>query len=92
MMQRYPIAEARNRFAEIVHKLEKMPLVEVTRRGKPVAVLLSIQEYERLLSRGTGFWEAYEAFRDTFDLSELGIEPSIFQSGRDKSPGREVTW
>jgi len=64
--------------------------VEITRRGKPVAVLLSLREFQRLNSPEKRFWSAYEAFRDTFDLASLAITPEIFDGLRDQSPGREV--
>ncbi|MCC7352334.1 MAG: type II toxin-antitoxin system Phd/YefM family antitoxin [Anaerolineae bacterium] len=92
MPKRYSIAEARNNLAAIVHDVERSALVELTRRGEPVAVLLSMQEYKRLLPRKTGFWQAYMAFRDTTDLQELRIEPEVFAGLRDSSPGREVNW
>ncbi len=92
-MQSYSVAEARNHFAEIVRDLEKTPRVEVTRRGKPVAVLISVEEYERLCSKRPDFWEAYQAFREEYDLESLDIDPDeIWGDVRDKSPGREVDW
>ena len=48
MLHSYSLAEARNRFAEIVHDLERVGRIEVTRRGRRVAVLISVEEYERL--------------------------------------------
>ncbi len=89
MIPSYSVAEARNRFAEIIHELERVPRVEVTRRGRPVAVLISIEEYERLAGGGVTFWDAYTAFRDLFSLAEQGIEPELFEGLRDRSPGRE---
>ena len=44
MQKQFSIAEAKNRLPTIVHSVENGPPVELTRRGKPVAVLLSIQE------------------------------------------------
>lgn len=92
MIKEYSIAEARNQFAAIVHDLEIEPLVHLTRRGKPVAVLLAIEEYERLAAGRIGFWEGYEAFRNTVNLSILDIQPVVFEGLRDDSPGREVIW
>jgi antitoxin Phd len=63
MQKQFSIAEAKNRLPTIVHYVEKGPYVELTRRGKPVAVLLSIQEYERLSRKYTGFWNAISEFR-----------------------------
>jgi prevent-host-death family protein len=92
MIKEYSIAEARNQFAAIVHDLKTTPLIQLTRRGKPVAVLLAIEEYERLAAGRAGFWDNYQAFRNAIGLSELEIDPAIFSGLRDSSPGREVTW
>ncbi len=90
MSKRYTIAEARHNLAAIVHELERRAHIELTRRGEPVAVLLSMREYRRLATPGGGFWDAYESFRETVDLRQLNIEPAIFEGLRDRSPGREV--
>jgi prevent-host-death family protein len=58
----------------IIHYVEKGPYVELTRRGKPVAVLLSIQDYERLSRKYTGFWSAVSEFRRK--VEDEGIEIS----------------
>ena len=92
MTKQYSIAEARNRFAAIVHDLEQNSRIELTRRGEPVAVLLSIREYQRLQSGKGRFWEAYVAFRESVNLRELNIEPRVLEGARDPSPGREVAW
>ncbi len=92
MMPRYSIAEARDRFAEIVHDLKHVSRVEVTRRGQPVAILISVEEFEMLRSGNVTFASAYEAFRSKFDLAREGIEPSVFEGLRDRSPGREMSW
>jgi len=92
MMPRYSIAEARNRFAEIVHDLKHVSRVEVTRRGRPVAILISIEEFEMLRAGSVTFTSAYEAFRNTFYLAKAEIEPKAFEDLRDPSPGREMSW
>ena len=91
MPKQYSIAEARNHFTAIVRDVEREAAVELTRRGKPVAVLLSIQEYNRLSSGTGGFWKAFTAFRKRVNLQELAIDPDIFTGLRDQSPGREVS-
>lgn len=91
-MPSYSIAEARNRFAEIVHSLRRGRWVEVTRRGRPVAVLISIDEFDRLRAGNTTFAGAYETFRGKHDLTQAGIEPEVFADLRDPSAGREMSW
>jgi prevent-host-death family protein len=90
MFKSYSIAEARDRFTALIRGVEKDTPVELTRRGKPVAVIMSIQHYQQLQSRKRGFWQAYEAFRARHDLRALDIQPEIFSDIRDTDPGREV--
>jgi prevent-host-death family protein len=90
MAKKYTIAEARHNLAALVHDLEKRDRIELTRRGEPVAVLLSMRAYQRLAEPKQSFWEAYQAFRAEFPVEDLDIQPDIFTEGRDRSPGREV--
>jgi len=92
MAKRYSIAEARQNLAALVHELERKARIELTRRGEPVAVLLSMREYQRLVTDKHGFWQAYESFRSTVDLPKLQIEPEVFDGVRDRSAGREMHW
>ena len=90
MQKQFSIAEAKNRLPTIVHYVEKGPHVELTRRGKPVAMLLSIQEYERLSRKFTGFWSTISEFRRKFVDAGVDISERDFKGLRDLSSGREV--
>jgi antitoxin Phd len=48
MPRQYSVTEARHHFTALVEEVEQGAILELTRRGKPVAVLLSFQEYKRL--------------------------------------------
>jgi prevent-host-death family protein len=90
MTKSVSIAQARHNLAALVHELEEKPVIELTRRGEPVAALLSLREYKRLRGAQSGFWNAYTAFRKRSNLGELAITPKIWHGLRDSSPGREV--
>jgi prevent-host-death family protein len=92
MMPTYSVADACNHFAEIVHDLKHVSQIEVTRRGRPVAILISVEEFEKSRSGNLDFADAYGAFRSTVDLTQAGIEPEIFEGLRDASPGGEMSW
>ncbi|MCF8051262.1 MAG: type II toxin-antitoxin system Phd/YefM family antitoxin [Desulfobacterales bacterium] len=48
-MEHWQLQEAKNRFSEIVNKaLQEGPQV-VTRRGKKTVVILSVEQYQRLV-------------------------------------------
>ena len=90
MTRQYSIAEARNHLPAIVHDAEAGTAVALTRRGKPVAVLISIADYARLTRRSDP-WAALEAFRQSHDLADLNVE-EVFGEVRDRAPGRQVKW
>lgn len=43
-MNEIPVAEAKNRFSELVKRVEAGEQIVVTRRGKPVACLVAVDE------------------------------------------------
>jgi antitoxin Phd len=90
MPKTYSIAEARNDLPSIVHDVERGHPVKLTRRGRPVAVIVSLKEYERKVARRPTFAEAYEAWRATVELKEVAVASSYFMGLRDRSPGRKV--
>ena len=88
METQYTISEAKNRLPSIIHSVERGPSVKLTRRGQPVAILLSIKEYEKLVNKNIGFWNALTGFRK--QAGELGISDKDFEGIRDRSSGRTV--
>ena len=91
MSKRYSIASVRDHLASIVHDLEFVDSVEITRRGEPVAILLSKSRYDRLTASKSGFWEAYTAFTKEVNLVDLNIDPAeVFGDIRDQISGREI--
>lgn len=86
MEKQFTISEAKNQLTAIVHAVEKGPGVKLTRRGRPVAVVLSIAEYEALNRRRVGFWERLTILRER--AGEVDISDEDFENLRDASPGR----
>jgi prevent-host-death family protein len=84
------IAEAKNKLPSIIHSVEKGSPVKLTRHGRPVAVLLSIQQYESLSLGRRSFWAALKSFRDQMKKEDIQIEEADFEGLRDASRGREV--
>ena len=91
MSKQYSIAEAREHLAHVIQEAERGTKVELTRRGKPVVILLSLNEYERLSRKRGSFWESYQEFRRKY--SDLDVETAdAFEGVRDPSPGRDFSW
>jgi len=92
MTRRRSIAEARSNLPRLVREAETGKPVELTRRGKAVAVLIGRRDYDRLTSSYRSFSEAYGAFVRDVGLRELAIDPDeVFGSGRDRAAGRDVS-
>lgn len=90
MPKRYSIAEARSNLAAIVDQAEAGQEVELTRRGKPVAVVVSLSELEKLRDGRARFVERYRRFLETHALLDIGVERGFFESTRDRESGRKV--
>jgi cellobiose PTS system EIIB component len=91
MSRRYSIAEARFRLPSIVHEAESGVEVELTRRGQPVAVLVSYGEFERLRGKRQHFSDAYTKFLERHSLEQIGVEDDFAVSTRNRTIGRKVS-
>lgn len=92
MSRSYTIADARHNLAAIVHELEREPAIQLTRRGHPVAVLLSMSEHARLQGGSTTFGDTYQAFCASVDLAALDIDLAVFDGVCDLTSGHEMSW
>ena len=90
MAKRYSIAEARAQLPSIVDQAEAGQEIELTRRGKPIAVVVSLREFARLSNARVPFIQAYAKFLDTHSLSEVGLDDGLFKSIRHTAVGRKI--
>lgn len=89
MRRKHSIAEARTNLPKLIREAESGKVVELTRRGAGVAVLIGQKEYERLTSQSLRFSEAWSKFSREIDIGQLEIDPDdVFGDVRDRSPGR----
>ena len=90
--KQYTIVDAKNKLPALIHHVETGQAVELTRHGRPVAVLLSIKDYKRLNRKRDGFWRALVAFRSQLEKESIYSENDDFENLRDRSSGREVNF
>ena len=89
MQTKYSIKQARNQFTTLVREIQSNKYqIQVTSKGKPVAVILSIEEYERLLANQpkNDFWEAYQQYVEQWQDIPMDIEGDIWEGVRDQTP------
>ncbi len=87
MTRSYSIAQAKDQLARLVHQAEAGKPVELTRRGKPVAVVVSVADYSQMRGDVPSLWERLSDFRETEDIEDL---EHVFDDVRDTGPGRDV--
>ena len=88
---RVSVAEARQNFARLIKRAEHGSAIQITRRGEPVAVLLSASEYVAITGDRPSFVEVARQVRDRMRVDQLGIGDADVDGLRDRSPGREIS-
>jgi len=83
---RVSIAEARQNFARLIKRAEQGKTIEITRRGKPVAVLVSAAEYAAITGDRPSFIDATKRLRERLEIGD-----AEFKGLREKSPGRDIS-
>jgi prevent-host-death family protein len=90
MAKSYSVAGARAHLAEILDDVEAGRDVRLTRRNRPVAVVISTERYEMLRGERGQFASAYQEFLGRHAPAELDLSAEFFSSLRDRRPGRRV--
>ena len=90
MARDYSIADAKDHLPEAVRAAEQGDTVTLTRRGKPVAVLISIDHFRGLERSRPDFWEIARDLRQRAECEGAVFDQSDFEGLRDRSPGRDV--
>jgi prevent-host-death family protein len=86
------MTQASRHLPDILNFVEQGHSVELTRRGRAVAIVVSVSEYQLLHNQSHGdFWRALQAFRhqDTNDFAEWH---EALADVRETTVGREMTW
>ena len=73
------IQEIRSNFSQYIQRAQQGEVIVITKRGHQVAVLLSLEEYQRLISPKKNLFEAISQFRQDYPFDDEGHyeEPSI---------------
>lgn len=83
------IAEARNHLTELIREVEHGRPIEISRRGKVVAVIVSEAAFHRRKTRRNGFAKALREFMATRSPEGVVTDREI-ASWRQRGPGRKV--
>ncbi len=79
------ISHLKNHLPEIVHDVENGNDIHITRHGKPVAVIISLERYSRAFSSGHGIFNAIQRWRTLHPGAEGFTEKEV-EAMRDNEP------
>jgi len=88
-MSQATISELKNRLPEMVHTVEEGSDLQITRHGKPVAVMVSLSRYQHAFSSGKGVFSAIQRWRQQFSEVE-GFTDEELDQLRDKAPHTSI--
>jgi prevent-host-death family protein len=93
-MSETSIADAKAHLTRLIHRAESGEAVHITRRGKPVAVLVSESEYARLRQgkERPDFWQLVAEMRSDPEFEPIDWAPEEVDSWRDRRPVKDTEW
>jgi prevent-host-death family protein len=95
-MTQTSIADAKTQLTRLIHQAERGETVHITRRGKPVAVLLSEDEYARLREAQEraqpDFWDLVTEMRADPAFQPVDWSQEDVDSWRDRRPAQDFEW
>ena len=92
-MKTNTIAEAKNNLSHLIHQLEVEESIQLTRYGKPVAVMMSETHYKKLTSPAKSLNSAILNWRNQLDDPlDISLNDYELKSIRTESAGREFSW
>lgn len=84
-MSEATISHLKNHLPEIVHNVEKGEDIQITRHGKPVAVIVSLERYKHAFGSGKGIFSSYLRWRELHPDAKGFTEEELGQM-RDRAP------
>lgn len=85
------IAEAKNNLSQLIYQIEADETIHLTRHGKPVAVMLSEANYQKLIHKNNSLYQAIQQWRTELK-DEVALTEAELKNIRTSSQERIFTW
>ncbi|MCH9696779.1 MAG: type II toxin-antitoxin system Phd/YefM family antitoxin [Gammaproteobacteria bacterium] len=92
-MKTSTIAEAKNNLSQLIHRLEFDEAIQLTRHGKPVAVMLSEASYQKLShkDKSLSLYQSIQHWRNQLDV-DSALTQTELNNLRASDSGRGFDW
>jgi prevent-host-death family protein len=92
-MKSSTIAQAKNNLSSLIQQLETGEAIHLTRYGKPVAVMMSENQYHNLIAPNKSINAAILDWRSQLDNGvDIGLSCQELKALRAESAGRDFSW
>ena len=91
-MEAVSIAEAKSQLSQLIHQTENGKPIHLSRHGKPVAVLVSREQYDRLTKVEKSPWGAISNWRSSASFQGLDLSDQEIDQWRDQITERPFSW
>lgn len=92
-MSQATISTLKNHLPELVHQAEKGEDVQITRHGKAVAVIVSLERYNRAFGSGKGVFSAFLKWRERYPEGSGFTDQELeAMRSRDTFPENKQAW
>jgi len=88
-MSKATTSQLKNHLPELVHTVESGQDLQITRHGKPVAVIVSLARYQQAFSSGRGIFNAAQRWRQQFPDAD-GFSDEELKQLRDKESHADI--
>ncbi|RIZ65132.1 MAG: type II toxin-antitoxin system Phd/YefM family antitoxin [Methylococcales bacterium] len=85
------IAEAKNNLSQLIYQLEADETIHLTRHGKPVAVMLSEANYQKLIHKNNSLYQAIQQWRNELK-DDVALTEAELKNIRNSSQERVFSW
>lgn len=93
-MQKMALYEVKNQLSRVIQNAENGEIIELTRHGKPAAIIIGVEQFTEMKSQKPNFKSSYRRFRDKWFTCSAEWEEddfvNLFENIRDRSSGRKV--
>ncbi len=91
-MRTSTIASAKNNLPQLIYDLESEEVIHLTRHGRPVAVMLSETNYQKLIRKNNeGVYSEIQKWHGE-SKDDAAFTDAELDSLRKNSAGREFSW
>jgi prevent-host-death family protein len=91
-MKTSTIADAKTHLTKLIYHLESGEAIHLTRHGRPVAVMLSEANYQKLIRPSSTLFSAIEQWRCENQTDAAFTETELHTLRKESAMGREFSW